>query len=433
MEKESQENRSESNQCIIHSEDKPYVLSSLKDGDIDYANTTGIGLMDKFFVFLSEIDFFKFVCPFYPNPRKRTGIPLHFLISTYLQLKLHVENAFQNLPYLLNSATLLKTLGFNVGPKDGGFNHKNKKPRLCAADQDTVRKFFKDTDAEKLLSWYNRDVVAFFRSRKVFDPQGIFILDSSLLPLPDNPNYENASWLPLDENKKYVDVSRLTEEERKKLKNTLCYNLTTLLNVGFPDNYFIFSGIHLGPGKESGLTQGEKIIDDFIYNQGKGIIKTLLIDRGFIDGPMITRFKKEYHIDTVFPLRKNMDAYTDAFGIAKLPSIQWSTHSIENDKDNKLKKKIELALVPEVTIWQNCEVPLNVAIFKETKLKEETNEYEINQRAIATTLKSCTATQIYELYYRRTQIEERYDQVKNYWNIYKFTFISSFIRNIVFS
>lgn len=215
MEKEDQELKSETNQYIIQNEDKSYVLSSLKNGDIDCANITNIGLMDKFFVFLQEIDFFNSVCPSYPNPRKRVGIPLHFLISAYLQLKLHVENAFQNLPYLLNSATLLKTLGFNVGPKGGGFNHKNKKPPLSAADQDTVKKFFKDTDAEKLLLWYNSNIMAFFKSNKVFDPQGIFILDSSLLPLPDNPNYENASWLPLDENRKYVDVYRLTQVEKE--------------------------------------------------------------------------------------------------------------------------------------------------------------------------------------------------------------------------
>ena len=411
---------------VIYHQNKPYVVSSLKQGKLDYVTLSSIGFMDRFFAFLFEIGFFDKVSPSFPSlsrkdkgiSRMRAGIPFWFLIAAYLQLKLHVERAFLNLPYILNSGVILNKLGFNVGPIEGGFNKRNKEPRTSPIDQDAARKFFKNAPADKVMQWYNNEVVGFFNSYKVFDPEGVFILDSSYFPLPPNPNYERASWLPLDEEGNFIDTSKLSEEERKKIRNTLCYNLVALMHVGFPRDYFLFSGLHLGPGKESALTEGEKIVDNFIQKHGKGRIKILVADRLFIDGPMISKFKIKYSIDTVMPLKKNMDAYTDAWGISKLPSITWTTYNEEKDIHGELIEKIELALVSDVTIWENCDVPLHVVLVRETKPKEEK---KLHEWAIATTMESPTATQVYELYYRRWQIEERFDQVKNFWNIYKFT------------
>ena len=53
---------------------------------------------------------------------------------------------------------------------------------------------------------------------------------------------------------------------------------------------------------------------------GKNKIKVLIMDRGFLDGVMIAYFKNEYGIDTLIPLKKNMNACLDAASLERFES-----------------------------------------------------------------------------------------------------------------
>ena len=53
------------------------------------------------------------------------------------------------------------------------------------------------------------------------------------------------------------------------------------------------------------------------------MIKLLIMDRKFIDGAMITRFKKIHEIDCLVPLKSNMHALMDALGISRLGDVKW--------------------------------------------------------------------------------------------------------------
>src|SRR5436309_10151327 len=70
------------------------------------------------------------------------------------------------------------------------------------------------------------------------------------------------------------------------------------------------------------------LIDDFVRSHGRGIIKRLILDRGFIDGPSSGRCKRDHHIDVLIPAKTNMDIYKDAVGLAQAGALQfqaWST------------------------------------------------------------------------------------------------------------
>src|SRR5438034_1381983 len=54
--------------------------------------------------------------------------------------------------------------------------------------------------------------------------------------------------------------------------------------------------------------------------------KILVVDRGLIDGPNIARLKTGHHIDTVIPLRKNMNAYEDVMGLTRLKDFAWEPY-----------------------------------------------------------------------------------------------------------
>jgi len=55
----------------------------------------------------------------------------------------------------------------------------------------------------------DRDVAKFFSQKRAIRKEGIFILDDSILSLPDNINYENAQYLPLDSDKNYIDTDKI--------------------------------------------------------------------------------------------------------------------------------------------------------------------------------------------------------------------------------
>ena len=287
------------NNIAIFKKNKPRVIAALKDGRIDFVDGTSWSFPDKFFSFLISIGFFDFVEETYPSPRMRKNIPLWILVGLMFQLKMHLKNSFLLSSRILKSGPVLTRTKFNLGKVEGGFNKRNKHKRDSGeiVNHDTLRKYFKDTDAEELTSWINADVVKIFSKKGVILGKGTFIIDTSLVVFPDNSNYEKAEYLPLDSNKNYVvDVDKLTEEERKKFKYTLCYKMVNLLHISEAKDYFILLGTKVAGGRSHDKPLGEKLVDDFVAAVGKGKIKKLIADRAFLDGEMISTFKTKYGV-----------------------------------------------------------------------------------------------------------------------------------------
>jgi len=405
-----------SKELIIYEENKPKVLQALKDGRIEYIALSKWEFVDRFFGFIVATKFFEWCASSYPHPRLKEEIPIWFLLSCAIQMKLHTEVAFDNLPGILQSGSILSQVKFNIGLKDGGFNYKNKKPRTSVVDQDTLRKYYRDTDSDKLEDWYNKDVVGWMRRHRGFEKEGIFVLDLSLLPVPDNPNYKGTGYLPIDEEGNFIDVSNLGEKERAKVKYRPCYGFTSLLHMSKAADYFLYAGMHLGAGTDSALKEGEKLVDGFVDKFGKGIIKWLIVDRGFIDGKMISRFKKDYRIDTLIPLKSNMDVFLDALRIASIDEVKWELYYEGNDSKGNFIRE-EITGVEELVSWDSCEVPIHVALMRR---KNSENEI-IQQWGLASTKAFKEPAEAFDLYHQRTQIEERHRQLKLCWLLYKFT------------
>ena len=390
------------NELVVFVKNKPRVIAALKDGRIDFVDGTSWSFPDKFFSFLLSIGFFQFVEDSYPSPRIRKNIPLWILIGLMFQLKLSLKNSFYKLPGILKSGAVLTRTNFNIGRIQGGFNKRNKHPRGKGeiVNHDTLRKHFKDTDADELTVWNNTDVVKFFSKKRAILGKGTFVLDTTLITLPDNSNYEKAEYLPLDSDKNYVNVDRLTQEERKKFKYTLCYKMVNLLHISEAKDYFIFLGTKVAGGRSHDKPMGEKLVDDFVANMGKGKIKKLIADRAFLDGEMISAFKTKYGIDMLIPLKKNMDAYQDAKGLSRLKDKPWQ------DVD----KTTSCYMAKKIRSYKGCDVDLNIILVK-SKLKNG----KVRLWSLATTKDYSNPAQAVRDYRLRWQIEERYKQIKASW------------------
>jgi len=199
-------------------------------------------------------------------------------------------------------------------------------------------------------------------------------------------------------------------------RRTRAYKLTLLLHWSRQDDYFMFAGGHLGRGDESGLKRGEELVDQFVSEIGKGVIKLLIMDREFIDGAMISRFKKSHGIDCLVPLKSNMHALLDALGISKIEKLSWLRYEEVKDESGRVLEVEEVAGVGKVASWESCEAPLYIVLVRSRKADGRSEIW-----ALASTKEYPDPRLARERYKGRMQIEERIDQIKNGWWVGCFT------------
>ncbi len=400
----------------IYQKDQNKVTEYLEKGEIDYADFTKWDLPDEFISFAMESKLLDFIDRTYPNPRVKNEIPIWFLVTCQFVMRLYQTGKYDNLRYLLNAGSILAKFGFNVGNPKIGFNDKNKRARKTAVDADSVRKFFKDTKAEEICDWYREDLQSWFRIQKAFDHHGIFILDQSHLVVPDNPNYIDAVKMPVDEHGQlYPNLSKLTAEQKQGLIYHRCYTLSTLLNVGLERELFHVAGYELGPGNEDELVQADKMVPSFC-RKFPGLMKILILDRGYIDKDFIYKIKQEHQVDVLIPLRKNMDAYIDAVAIAKTED-NWEIIE-QQDDGNKMVLKKEIAKVGDISLWSPLKI--HALVTRYTTWNSKLHKYDENYSVLVSTKKYRDPKMMVTHYDLRVKTEERFRQLKRSWYISDF-------------
>jgi hypothetical protein len=70
-----------------------------------------------------------------------------------------------------------------------------------------------------------------------------------------------------------------------------------------------------------------QLVEQFVRTAGNGVMKWLILDRGFIDGQQISRCQRDWGIEVVIPVRKDMDLWTDAWALAARE--HWSPLPVE--------------------------------------------------------------------------------------------------------
>jgi len=392
---------------FVYTQNKQRVEKALKEGDIDYGSFSKMGFIDEFFAFLLASDFFSFCDKTYPSPRVKKEVPAWFLLASLLAAKMYGEESFLNIPYVLKNGSILKMLGLNLGQVPG-FNNKNKKKRIYPVDQDCIRKFFKDSNPDKLTRWFNVDFSSWMAKKKAF-VSGLFIEDASYVPLPDNTNYKYAQYVWLDSDGNHAS------QDTPGARLTLCYKFSSLLNTDRDTSYYIYAAARIDPGNAGGLNEGRELVDCFI--ESGGYIDTLLMDRGYIDGATLTHYKKDYRINWVIPLKTSMAAYDDALGLARAKNVDWKPYHIEQSSDGFIAKKEEVVSFYDLRSWQNLSCALHVSIKRETDYESG----QVNYFVLAHSKKYKYPSEAFDLYKKRTKIEERHRQLKGFWAFNKFS------------
>ena len=109
--------------------------------------------------------------------------------------------------------------------------------------------------------------------------------------MPDNPAYEGSVVLWFDEHNHPVDYEKLTAQERKKAHRERCYKLVSLLHLR--GDCWVYAGLIVLPGNAHECPVLYQLVENFVRVAGKGVMKLLILDRGFIDGKNLSRCKQD--------------------------------------------------------------------------------------------------------------------------------------------
>ena len=206
-----------------------------------------------------------------------------------------------------------------------------------------------------------------------------------------------------------------------------------------------------------------ELVKQFVEAVGTGVMKRLILDRGFLDGEAISTCKKDYGIDILIPARRTMDIYEDAMALFREPDIDWvclkdpvvevkeparprpkvivKREKRRQEKLQELKGqkpapppektlvKTEAAVIGEFRSWSSCTVPLSVVAnrehyadgHKETWLLIDTKDVRDPSEA-------------HREYHLRTAAEERHRQLKCFCDLTNFTSraLSMVVNQVVF-
>ena len=442
--------------------DRSLVLEALRCGEIDYLESVSEAAEADFFRHLIRRDVLNRLAEHYPTPRKKEEVPVWLYLASELSLKLHGAQSYHAFPRLLRSGGLIEALGPELGGRKTihpethdvtlscpGFNRKNDYDRQTPCDQDFLRKFARDTKVHRLHAWYNREVPRCLRSLRLFDEEGLFLGDGSYLFVPDNEHYQGSDLLWFDEHNHPVDPDQVDLRD-KRYQRHRCYKLVSLIHINRQLDFFFVVAARVVSGRRHECPILYELVDEVLGAVGRDVIKVLIVDRGFLDGAQMGRLQQDYRIETIVPLRANMDLHADAVGLTRLRDFRWEPYvapvppppvPTPSPKPTRVQKReakrqqtlaqrkaqaaaaapaVPLTSPPQTLLglgrgllsWSQCPVPLTAVVNRERDAHGEVRDW-----VLVSSSPRRTAAEIRSTYDLRPAIEERHRQYKCFWDL----------------
>ncbi len=441
-------------------EDRPYVLEELRKGFLDYVEVLSHVEETRFFELLLGGGHLDGLAESYPTPRQKEEVPLAVYIASELTLRLHGATGFAAYPFVIHAGGLKEALrqaevkydapGGRARLNCAGYNEKNEYPRQTPCHPDFLRKLARDTDATALMRWFGQAAPRVYRDLGLLDDEGILIADGSHLFVPDNPGYEGSGVGFFDEHNHFVkDRASLTPEQAKRCRWRRYYGSVSLLHTNRAQTYSLYVGQRVLWEAESESPSLGSMVDEAVQAMGPKRGKLLIHDKGFIDGARTARFKTDYGIDSVFPLKAGMLDWEDARRLASLDGPPWQVwrpppppapvepatrperiRKRERKRQATLRERraaaeavvppvrvdrVELKAIRSMRLWDTCSVPVHVVLLREFRTDGSCSEW-----ALATTREFGEPLEIWADYQLRPAIEENHRQMKCFWDLTNF-------------
>lgn len=357
--------------------DKNKVKQLIQNKVLDGIVTSNSNLIDDIILSMSHEGILNCLTQGFPDHRRHnTVIPLHFIMTLAIAAKMKARTSLTDIPFAIRNHRALAELGYNAINTDDSDGWLS---------EGAIRHLIGKYSADDLINYYNGVINYIYESMDI-EPN-IHILDCTKLSVNmDNPNYENASWA--------ID---------RKGNKMFGYKLSSLR--GIYGDVGLIEDIRLGTASTHDLELSKEMLLSTPHLH-KGDI--LLMDRGFFSREFIYRLKHDRHIDVYIPLKKNSSEYDMAIALAE-ELDDWQPHPT--------RKNQMICHVPHVDGTYNGN-DINYVVDFNTAVVwiEDTQSYVV----FATTDMYKSAADIIRTYEMRTEIEEDFRQLKDFWKLEDF-------------
>jgi len=279
------------------------VARRLSAGDYEIIRGKGWGFFDRFFHFLRILGFRALLEVEGLRFKRKMMALSRFLLAYQAKILLGIDSMNAVPDTMFKDIGLLKILGFTAKEIEEGTNErwrgrgqeKGTGPMEQSTLADALERFT-GAEIELLLNQAVRLLAAhgFIRGT-------IFALDAT--DLETTKKYQNCGQVtrkekPVNKKGQVVEI----EVTRYGGKLRIVMDLTSRIAVAAK---VVQIQAHESPFTLALIEQAEK-------NIGRGKIKILVMDRGFLDGETLWKIKKKYGIDFVVPAKENMGITKDA-------------------------------------------------------------------------------------------------------------------------
>ena len=311
----------------------------------------------------------------FPDPRQRRRIDKQLFCRVLLCGRLvDTPSIAETGRVLFHSATLLDKLGFNFRMiREGGSRTGDHRP----FDEEALEDYF----AKLKASDYLAHQVKVSRKLRAY------------------PSLQGRVWMLDCRDTRIPNGHHQTECHHKAGVLSVCTKQGPLPMLW-----------NFGRAPETGdLSLGRPLLAKAQKAWGRGAIRWLLADAGFVDGPWLRKLK-EQGTDCIIRIREGMDNYEAAVRQAKqAPASAWLKVALpKRRKKSELPLKREILGFQEQPGWETLDLPIALCVVRDTYADKE--EYWV----LASTAPTQSATEIYELFRLRWGIEESFMALARY-------------------
>ncbi len=290
--------------------DQQAVAERLTAGQVDLVSVSGWGIVGQWLAFLEVLEFFALL-DIEGSGFQRVMIPVARLLLTY-QVKILLGIGSINLvpTRLFRDLALLKLIGYTTTQIAAGFCQRGHRA-TGPMHQNTLADAIERLSAEELETLLNETVKRLVARGCLAQSQGHFALDAS--DLETTAKYQGAGLKKVTE-RKVTKKKEVVEVERylHGFKVLIVYDVRLRLVVA----------AKVVPINEHESQHTLALVRQAISNLGPGVLRVLLLDRGFLDGATLWTLKHELKIDFVVPAKDGMHVTADARLLSRRPPDQ---------------------------------------------------------------------------------------------------------------
>jgi hypothetical protein len=357
-----------------------FVRQKLRQKKYDDVCLTSWGHLDEFVNFIINFGIFTMLAQL-GLAAGHSGIPVVLLTMLALAKPLFGLRFDDNIKYLFQDHHVLRLLGFSIKQIKEGCSKRTTENGSKPLHQNTVRNFMKSLGYKVTVGLHIKVARKLFNLGLILG--GTYVIDAKTI-FKDSPSYKFA--------KKVYDY-------KGKHTNRRGYKVFIIQHVKSK----IVVAVIIVPANAPDCKLLLLAVRQAITILGKGVIKSLIFDKGFWDGKTLTKLKNKYGIDFMVPAKSDF--------IVSKSLIK----KAQKEGFDKIKPGLEIKKFENVEDAPNYDGQLQAIVVKDKKAKKKRKK---NQpiHVYLTSLPWDNALALYQVYRERWVIENNaIKELCQYW------------------